>query len=182
MSIVKKVDSLPALAELSYEQLVDMKGIGRSKACTLLASLELSRRMEREQTDIKHQKLTSSQMVYEYYRPRIGNKKQEYFYVVYLDTAKQIIGDKQLFVGTINYSVVHPREIFKEAYRVSASAIICCHNHPSGNVLPSREDIELTEKLEQVGEILGIKMLDHIIIGKHNYYSFLENKIQEEVR
>ena len=115
-------------------------------------------------------------MVYEYYKLKIGDKKQEYFYVVYLDNAKNIIRDKLLFIGTINYSVVHPREVFKEAYMLSASAIICVHNHPSGNIFPSKEDIEITQKLEEVGILLGIKVLDHLIIGSQNYYSFLENR------
>ena len=84
-----------------------------------------------------------------------------------------------LFIGTINYSVVHPREVFKEAYLLSASAIICVHNHPSGNTFPSREDIEITKKLEEVGLLLGIKVLDHLIIGNESYYSFLENKDME---
>ena len=83
--------------------------------------------------------------------------------------------EKLLFIGTINYSVVHPREIFKEAYYYSASAIICVHNHPSNNLVPSVEDINITKTLVNVGNILGIKVIDHLIIGNNNYYSFLEN-------
>ena len=93
----------------------------------------------------------------------------------YLDNAKNIIDDRLLFIGTINYSVVHPREIFKEAYLLSASAIICVHNHPSGNVFPSKEDLKLTSDIQKIGILLGIKLVDHIIIGNDKYYSFLEN-------
>ena len=174
--IISKVDSISDLKSLSYEILISMKGIGKSKACTILASIELARRIEEDKYEIKNRKLTSSEMVYEYYKLKIGDKKQEYFYVVYLDNAKNIIRDKLLFIGTINYSVVHPREVFKEAYMLSASAIICVHNHPSGNIFPSKEDIEITQKLEEVGILLGIKVLDHLIIGSQNYYSFLENR------
>ncbi len=174
--LLSSVPSLKDLRNMSYEELLKKKGIGRSKAATLLASFELSKRVEKESLEIKNQKLTSSQMVFEYYRLKLQDKKQEYFYVVYLDTAKNIIRDKLLFKGTTNYSVVHPREVFKEAYLLSASALLCVHNHPSGNVFPSREDIAVTKKLEEVGEILGIKVLDHLIIGKNSYYSFLENQ------
>lgn len=174
--ILSSIDSLAKLKEMTYEKLISMKGIGRSKACTLLASIELSKRIDGDGKEIKNQKLVSSDMVYQYYKLKIGNKKQEYFYVVYLDNAKNIIRDKLLFIGTINYSVVHPREVFKEAYLLSASAIICVHNHPSGNIYPSREDLEITKRLEEIGILMGIKVLDHLIIGNDTYYSFLENK------
>ncbi len=180
--VLTTFSSLIELSEVTYEKLLEIKGIGRSKACTLLSALELFKRIEQERLTIKNQKLTSSQMVYEYYRFKIGNEKQECFYVVYLDNSKNIIRDKLLFKGTNNYSIVHPREIFKEAYLLSASAIICVHNHPSGNVVPSREDREMTSRISQIGELLGIQLLDHLIIGSKNYYSFLENETQKEVR
>ena len=113
--------------------------------------------------------------MYKYYKEKLCDKKQEYFYCVYLDNSKRIIQDKLLFIGTINYSLVHPREVFKEAYLLGASAIICVHNHPSGNPLPSKQDYDVTTNLVKVGDLLGIKILDHIIICKNNYYSFLEN-------
>ena len=114
-------------------------------------------------------------MVYKYYKDKLGEKKQEYFYAVYLDNRKKIMGDKLLFIGTINYSLVHPREIFKEAYLLGASAIICVHNHPGGNPIPSTQDFDITKTLIEASKILGIKLLDHIIVCKKNYYSFLEN-------
>ena len=92
-----------------------------------------------------------------------------------MDTNKVVICEKLIFIGTLDYSVVHPREVFKEAILVSASSIICIHNHPSGNVVPSKNDIEITNRLISVGELLGIKVIDHVIIGSDKYYSFLEN-------
>ncbi len=107
----------------------------------------------------------------------MSDKLQEHFYCVYLDTKNKIIKDKLLFIGTINQSLVHPREVFKEAYLLSASSIICVHNHPSGNVNPSNNDIVITKQLREVGLLLGINVLDHIIIGKDKYYSFNDNGI-----
>jgi DNA repair protein RadC len=173
--ILSQTKGLIGLSEYKYEQLINIKGIGMSKACIVLAALELAKRIETEKVQIKNKKLINSQMVYDYYYHKVSDKKQEHFYVVYLDTAKKIINDKLLFIGTINHSVVHPREIFKEAYLLSAVAIILVHNHPSGNPLPSKEDVEITEKIRSVGVLLGIKLVDHIIIGKNNYYSLLEN-------
>ena len=100
---------------------------------------------------------------------------QEHFYCVYLDTKNHIIKDKLLLIGTINQSLVHPREVFKEAYLLSATSIICIHNHPSGNVNPSNNDIIITKQLKEVGKLLGINVIDHIIIGKDSYYSFNDN-------
>ncbi len=173
--LLSKVGNIKKLNDINYEYLKNIKGIGQSKACNLLASIELGKRINREVDSIKNVKLTNSEIVYKFYKDKLGSKKQEYFYAVYLDTSKKIIGDKLLFIGTINYSLVHPREVFKEAYLLGASAIICIHNHPSGNPIPSKQDFEITNNLIEVGKVLGIKIIDHIIICKNNYYSFLEN-------
>ena len=103
-------------------------------------------------------------------------KLQEEFYVIYLDNKKRYIDKRKLFVGSINYSVVHPREVFKNAYLMSASYIVCIHNHPSGDPVPSKEDISLTIKLKEIGELHGIGIVDHLIIGNDSYYSFYEDK------
>lgn len=174
-SFLSKIDSLKKLNNLNYEQLKTTKGIGMSKACTLLASIELGKRINREVDTIKNIKFTSADIVYKYYKDKLGDKKQECFYAIYLDTGKKIIDDKLLFIGTVNYSLIHPREIFKEAYLCGASAIICVHNHPGGNPIPSKQDFDMTKNLVEVSKFLGIKLLDHIIICKNNYYSFLEN-------
>lgn len=174
-SLLSKIENIKKLNEINFETLKNFKGIGVSKACNLLASIELGKRINREVDSLKNVKLTSAELVYKYYKEKLGDKKQEYFYAVYLDSNKKIIDDKLLFLGTVNYSLVHPREIFKEAYLLGSSAIICVHNHPGGNVLPSKQDIEITQTLVSASKILGVKFLDHIIISKNNYYSFLEN-------
>ena len=123
-------------------------------------------------TDLK---LNSSIAIYNYFSDILGDKKQEYFYCVYLDTKGNYLDKKCLFVGTINKSMVHPREIFKEAYLLSANGIICVHNHPSGDATPSKEDIMITRQIKEIGVIHGINLIDHIIIGSNNYYSFYED-------
>ena len=163
------------LSRINYSNLKKIKGMGDSKSASILAGLELGRRASMSVSSIKNLKITDSNIVFDYYSSLFFNKKQEYFYCIYLDTNKAVIEEKLLFIGTLNYSVVHPREVFKEAICVSASSIICIHNHPSGNVMPSRNDFEITKRLVDVGNLLGIKVLDHIIIGKEKYYSFLEN-------
>lgn len=173
--LIKEAHGIIGLSKMNYQELNSIKGIGMSKASIILATFELAKRVEAMKVEIKHQKLNSCKMVFDYYSKKISDSKQEHFYVVYLDNAKNIIADKLLFIGTINYSVVHPREIFKEAYLLSASAIICVHNHPSGSVFPSKEDINITADLDKIGKLLGIKLIDHIIIGNNQYYSFLEN-------
>ncbi len=172
--ILSRMDNINELKNINYEQLRTIKGIGMSKACIILAAVELSRRIN-EPINIEQESFTSSQLVYQYYKNKIGNKKQEYFYCLYLDNRKKLIRDKLLFIGTVNFSVVHPREVFKEAYLLSASAIICVHNHPANYLFPSREDIEITKRLKEVGNIIGIPIVDHVIVGENNYYSFLEN-------
>lgn len=173
--LLSKIENIKNLNEINYETLKKIKGIGISKACNLLASIELGKRINREVDNIKNIKLNNTEIVYKFYKDKIGDKKQECFYCVYLDNQKRIISDKLLFIGTINHSLVHPREIFKEAYMQGASAIICVHNHPGGNPLPSKQDYDVTNNLIEVGKLLGIKIIDHVIICKNKYYSFLEN-------
>ena len=173
--LLKEFNSISDLKNTNYKILTSIKGIGMKKSCILLAAIELGKRINNYVPSIINKKLNSSNIVYEYYKNLLKDTKQEYFYCVYLDNSKRIVHEKLLFIGTINYSVVHPREIFKEAYSYSASAIICVHNHPSNNLVPSMEDINITKTLVNVGNILGVKVIDHLIIGSNNYYSFLEN-------
>lgn len=173
--LLSKIGSIKKLNDINYETLKNIKGIGSKKACTILSCVELGKRINNEVELFKGIKINKVELVYKYYKDRIGSRLQEYFYAVYLDNQKKVIGDKLLFIGTINYSVVHPREIFKEAYNLSASAIILVHNHPGNNPLPSKEDIITTNNLIKTGELLGIKIIDHVIICQNNYYSFLEN-------
>ena len=114
-------------------------------------------------------------LIYDFFKEPLADEMQENFYCIYLDKHKRIISYKLLFKGTLDRSLVHPREIFKEAYLLSASSIICVHNHPSGILNPSNEDLYLTKSLINIGNIMGIEINDHIIIGKNGYYSFFEN-------
>lgn len=173
--ILKKIGDIKNLKNITYNDLLKIDGIGSAKACDILAAIELGKRIDKEVVSINNLKITSTEMVYKYYKDIIGDKKQEYFYCIYLDNNKKIIKDKLLFIGTINYSIVHPREVFKEAYLLSASSIICVHNHPSGNLEPSNEDINLTNRLKEIGNLLGINVIDHVIITYDSYYSFYEN-------
>jgi DNA repair protein RadC len=99
---------------------------------------------------------------------------QEHFVCLYLNTKNQVLHKRTIFIGSLNASIVHPREIFKEAFRRSAASIICLHNHPSGDPAPSKEDIEVTKRLVECGKIIGIDLLDHLIIGEHKYVSLKE--------
>ena len=171
LSVLKDISNLK---NISYHELKRIKGIGDAKACTLVALGELSRRMNSKIISLIGIKLGNATKVYEFYKDKL-NISQEQVYCIYLDANKRVIKEKLLFIGTVNYSLVHPRDIFKEAYLVNATGIICVHNHPSGEVSPSKEDINLTIRLREIGVLLGISIVDHVIIGKDKYYSFLEN-------
>ena len=162
------------ISDINYQKLSKVKGIGDIKSAVILAALELGKRSNSLKS-LNSVKITEASIVFNYYRNVFINKKQEYFYSIYLDSNKVVISEKLLFIGTLDHSLVHPRQVFKEAISVSASSIICIHNHPSGNVMPSRNDIEITKRLIEIGDMLGIRVIDHVIIGSDKYYSFLEN-------
>lgn len=174
-SVLALVDSLSNLDELTIEKLKTIKGIGDVKAITFLATIELGKRMNQSRNSIQNQVFRNSVQVYEYYHFVLKDKKQEYFYCIYLDNRKRMIKEKLLFIGTITHSTIHPREIFKEACLVSATSFICVHNHPSGSPIPSKMDLEFTKQLQALSYEMGIPILDHIIIGCQKYYSFFEN-------
>lgn len=171
--ILNKV-GIGELRNITYEQLISIKGVGSKKAGTIMAAIELSKRMNQKVVNLRGE-FNDPLKLYNHYREILKDKNQEHFYVVYLDIRNKIIKDKLLFIGTANYSTVHPRDIFKEAYLNGAISIVVIHNHPSGEVLPSKNDLETTKQLVAVGNLLGIKVMDHIIIGENKYYSFCEN-------
>lgn len=172
--ILSEIKEITNLKNITLNKLKNIKGVGEVKAVTLLASIELGKRVY-EKKEKNNLKINTSNKIYDLLKDELYDKKQEYFYAVYLDSKKNLISKKILFKGTLNKSIVHPREIFKNAYLCSASTIICVHNHPSGDPLPSKEDLLITNKLVEVGKIQGINVIDHIIIGNNNYYSFYEN-------
>ncbi len=155
--------------------MTSIEGIGKVKAIELKAALELGRRVYSDNTKLNKIKLNNPLTIYNYFSNILKDKKQEYFYALYLDNKGNLLDKKCLFIGTINSSKIHPREIFKEAYLLSATSIICLHNHPSGDSNPSKEDIAVTINLKEISIIHGINFLDHIIIGNNNYYSFHDN-------
>ncbi len=116
------------------------------------------------------------EQVYDHFRVRLGTAKQEEFHVLYLDSKHRVIHEKMITLGTLNKSLIHPREVFAPAIELRAAAIILIHCHPSGDVQPSDQDIEITKRLCQVGELMGIKLLDHVIIGD-GYFSFVDHEI-----
>lgn len=174
-NILANMESVSKLRDMEVSSLSSIDGVSEIKAIELIAAIELGRRVYEEDNYNELINLTSPEAIINYFHNLFKNKKQEFFYVVYLDNQKNYLGKKLLFKGTVNYSIVHPREIFKEAYMLSSSYIICIHNHPSGDASPSRNDIETTKMIKEIGEIHRIKLLDHIIIGNNNYYSFYED-------
>lgn len=179
-NILIKSNGLSNLRNLTLHSLLEIKGIGIKKATTLLAVFELFKRIDTNH--LKYgDKITTCLDVAAFYQKKLENEMQEYFYCLYLDTSKKIIDNKLLFKGTLNYSLVHPREVFKYAYLNGANSIILVHNHPSGEVNPSKEDIQMTKHLKELSKLHGISIDDHIIIGKNEYFSFFENHIMEEL-
>lgn len=172
-NILSKYTDISNLKDLEINSIMKIKGVGKVKAIELIAAIELGRRVYFDK-NIEETKIKGSKDVYNYFNDLLKDKKQEYFYALYLDNKKKVISKKLLYVGTINGSVAHPREIFKMAYLVSASFIICVHNHPSGDPTPSNEDIVFTNNLIEIGKLNNIPILDHIVIGKNSYYSFFE--------
>ncbi len=177
--VIKLVKDVSDLKKINLSKLISINGIGVVKAIEFLAALELGRRVYESRPLDKDLKCNSAVKIFSHFRSEMQDLTQECFYSLYLDQHKKLIAKKLLFKGTLNRSLVHPREIFKEAYLSSAAYIICLHNHPSGNVIPSNEDINITSHLVKIGKLQGIPIIDHIIIGNNNYYSFYENDALE---
>lgn len=161
---------------ITINKLIQIEGIGKIKAIELLAIIELSKRINAPIQEKEVLTCTNPINIINYFNYLFKDKRQEEFYCLYLDNKKKYIDKMKLFIGSINISIVHPREVFKHAYLLSASFIICIHNHPSGDATPSKEDIIITHKLKEIGDLHGIFLIDHLIIGNNNYYSFYEDK------
>ncbi|MBP5312237.1 MAG: DNA repair protein RadC [Clostridia bacterium] len=161
---------LKNLCRAGIKELTSVSGIGRVKAIQLMAAGELALRIER---DIRAPASRGGGMegIAEYLVEKLWNETTEVFMVLMLDKRLRITGSRVVSRGTLDYTVVHPREVFAPAIRELAYAVVVAHNHPSGDTYPSREDLEITSKLKKAGEILGIQLLDHIIVGKKNYSS-----------
>jgi DNA repair protein RadC len=166
-------EGLRLLKDASIEELTNMKGIGQTKAVQIMAALELGRRIGQLQYEDRYV-IRSPEDGAKYVMEEMRFLSQEHFVCLYLNTKNQVLHKQTVFIGSLNASIVHPREVFKEAFRRSAASIICIHNHPSGDPQPSREDIEVTKRLSECGRIIGIEVLDHLIIGEKNYVSLKE--------
>ena len=176
LNLLSKINDISNLKDISKNELLKIKGIGAAKAAIILACVEISKRMLILPKE-NYIKISNCEDIYNNFKNLFFNKKQEHFYCIYLDVKKRVIDTKLLFIGTINYSLVNPREIFKEAYLNGATSIVCMHNHPSNDVTPSKNDISLTNHLIELGKIHNIAMDDHVIIGNNNYFSFFENNL-----
>ena len=177
LKLLETIGDVNKLKDVGINTLMNIDGIGKVKAIEIKAALELGKRVYMNNDKLDKISFNSASTIYNYFVNILLDKKQEYFYVVYVDTKGNYIDKKCLFVGTINSSIVHPREVFKEAYLLSANGIVCVHNHPSGDSTPSKEDKLLTKKLKEISIIHGINLIDHIIVGNGNYFSFYENNM-----
>ena len=173
--INKDSQGIRYLQDMSIEELCKIEGIGLSKATQIKAALELGLRISSYRPN--KYKVKNPWDIYKYYMEGLRYKQNEVFKVVLLNTKNEIITDVDVSVGTLNSSLVHPREVFKEAIRRSSNKMILIHNHPSGSVEPSNEDKNITDRLIKCGELIGIEVIDHIIIGDGLYFSFKENMI-----
>ena len=169
-------NNLNALGKLSISQLINFKGIGEAKAISIIAALELGRRRRAEDA-VEMIKITSSKMIFEIMQPIIGELPHEEFWIIYLNNSNKIISKSQLSKGGITGTLVDVRLVFKMALEMGATGLILCHNHPSGTLIPSDADKQITKKLKIAGDSLEIKVLDHLIVTEMNYFSFVDEGI-----
>ena len=171
LEVLTRIDSLNNLTELTIEDFLSIEGIGVAKATTIVAALELGKRISSKV--ISKEKLVSAKDIFEYFKPIVQDLKQEHIYGVYVDAKGHYIKHKLISIGGLNNSYLDDRSIFKWAYTYSAAAIIIIHNHPSGDPSPSYQDIMTTRRLIDMAEKLGLILLDHVIIGD-KYFSMKE--------
>ncbi|MEN1970484.1 DNA repair protein RadC [Lentibacillus sp. N15] len=166
-------EGLTLLTEATFEELTAIKGIGPAKGVLLLAAIELGKRMNQFKP-LDRYVIRSPKDGADYIMEEMRGLNQEHFVVLFLNTKNQIIHRQTIFVGSLNASIVHPREVFREAVKRSAASIICAHNHPSGDPTPSHEDIHVTRRLVESGKMIGIEVLDHLVIGDRKFASLKE--------
>jgi DNA repair protein RadC len=165
--------NLRELGNADIAQIMDIKGMGLAKAAGIKAAFTLAARFQARKLE-RFDRFTSPQQVFDYFHHEFRDSRKEYFLILLLDGKNRIIRRVQVSEGSLNQSIVHPREVFNPAVRESAAAVILVHNHPTGDPTPSSEDIAITRRLREAGEIMGIKVLDHIIVGDGEYLSFVE--------
>lgn len=174
--LLKEIGGLENLRYVSYHTLTHLKGIKAAKAVEILAAVELAKRMQvkRPAANI----VRSPQSVYDFLSDMQGFT-QEHFVILILDNRHRIIARKTLFIGTVNASIIDVREIFVQVLNVHGVALIVAHNHPSGDAVPSHEDLDVTRQIQQAGEMMSVELLDHIIIGHNQYYSIMGHRFYD---
>lgn len=175
--VLEKMDlGIYELNNITFQELCEVNGIGSSKAVQILAAVELANRINMDHFLVKEKILTPND-VYSIIGQDMKHLKKEVFRVVFLNTKNRVIDYENISMGSLNSSIVHPREVFSRAIKKSAAGIILIHNHPSGNPTPSNEDLSITKRLIKAGELIGINVLDHVIIGIGKYYSMKEENL-----
>jgi len=178
--LISRFQSLTDLSEASVQDLKKFKGLGIAKICQLKACFEIARRINfsMKKSDKKIKKsFVSPKDIFEIVREKIINYHKEHFLVVCLDNRNEIIASEIISVGTLNNSLIHPRETFEIAIKNHSAQIIICHNHPSDELMPSEDDLVVTKRLIEAGKLLGIEVIDHLIISKTDYFSFAKEKL-----
>ena len=170
--IVERYPSLDMLTDVTINELKNIKGIGKAKAISLLAAIELGKRINKP--NVTNPVISTSKDAYLYLKDEMQNLKQEHLVCLYLNTKCHVISKKIIAIGGGNYSTVNPKEILKWGIKESACGIILSHNHPSGDSTPSKEDVKVTKRIIEAASSVDIVVCDHIIIGKDNYFSFKE--------
>jgi DNA repair protein RadC len=171
--LLSQFGSLQKLAEASIEELSSIKGIGLAKAAQIKAAFEIGRRVSLQTPSYKSKELTDSEKVYRLIKSKLKDYQKEHFYIIALNSRNYSIAE--VSVGSLNASIVHPREVFAEAIKNKAASVIFAHNHQSGDPEPSEDDLLLTKRLVESGKILGIEVIDHIILAKNRFFSFKNN-------
>lgn len=172
-NIIQIFGDLRKVAIASFAELCSVNGVGPAKASSIMAALALASRVSSDRLE-SLERFTAPLQIFNHFHYRFRDRRREYFLILLLDGKNRILREEQVSEGSLNQSIVHPREVFSPAVRESAAAIILVHNHPSGDPSPSREDREITRRLKEAGDIMGIRVLDHIIIGDGSYFSFVE--------
>ena len=169
--LMQEFGSLRNLAGATVAEICRIKGAGPAKAAAIKAALEMGKRLNSDRL-ANGERFTSPEQVYSHYHHVMRDRRKEYFMTLLLDGKNRILKEVRISEGSLNQSIVHPREVFNPAVRESAAAVILVHNHPSGDPEPSREDVEITRRLKEAGDLMGVRVLDHIIIGDGSFVSF----------
>lgn len=173
-SLLITFGTLENLSIASLEELQQISGIGPAKAIILQAAFQLSRNLQYEKAEMKHKFIRSPQDVADIFIPKLCHLKQEVFSIILLDAAGKYLQGREITRGIVNASLIHPREVFRIAIKEAATSIILVHNHPSGQLIPSTEDISITQQLVESGNMIGISVQDHVIVADNKYVSLKE--------